>query len=76
MRRMKTGCMLAILSVAAMLCGCASSHQGVALAPACPSATHVECGRSWDEAMVEREADIVRLPDGRIVGLLPPERSP
>ena len=77
---MKTSCALGILCAAVMLSGCASGEHGMALAPVCPSATqamvHRECGGQWEEAKADSEADIVRLPDGRIVGLLPPERSP
>ncbi len=76
---MNTGCTLAILCAAAVLCGCASGQRGMALAPECPatqSTMRLECGRAWDEAMADSQADIVRLPDGRIVGLLPPEGSP
>jgi len=77
---MKTSCALGILCAAVMLCGCASGQRETAQAPVCPSSTqatvHRECGAPWVEAKAESESDIVRLPDGRIVGLLPPERSP
>lgn len=49
-----------------LLAGCASTGSTVA---SCPNAK--PCFR-----VVTCDSDIVRLPDGRIVGLMPPEGTP
>jgi len=56
-----------VIGMLPLLVSCASTTNSVA---------RNSCGKPWDEAMANSQADIVRLPDGRIVGLLPPEGSP
>ena len=64
---------------------CAYSSRHAALSPVDPQAAatdestssgYAKADTAWDDVMAKNEADIVRLPDGRIVGLLPPECSP
>jgi hypothetical protein len=68
-----------------LLASCAYSSRSAALNPVEPQlsaaneSTSTGCAKAytaWDDALAKNEADIVRLPDGRIVGLLPPECSP
>lgn len=56
-----------VIGMLPLLVSCAASSNSVVRCPG---------GRPWDDAMAKSEADIVRLPDGRIVGLLPPEGTP
>jgi hypothetical protein len=68
-----------------LLAACATSSHSAALSPVDPQLstanelTSKECANVytvWDDALAKSEADIVRLPDGQIVGLLPPEGTP
>jgi hypothetical protein len=60
-----------------LLAACATSSRSAALSPDESTSTgNAKAYTAWDDAMAKNEADIVRLPDGRIVGLLPPECTP
>ena len=80
--RLATWLMIGMLP---LLASCAASNHSVALSPVgpqpltadtSPSRKELTVNPAWDDAMAKSEADIVRLSDGRIVGLLPPEGSP
>ena len=80
--RLATWLMVGMLPLFA---SCAYSSRHAALSPVDPQLAAADestangsakAYTAWDDAMAKNDADIVRLPDGRIVGLLPPECSP
>ena len=67
-----------VIGILPLLAACATSSNSAALSSINESASSgsATAYTAWDDAMANSESDIVRLPDGRIAGLLPPEGSP
>ncbi len=63
-----------VIGMLPLLAACATSSNSAALSSVNPQSATAY--KAWDDAMAKNDEDIVRLQDGRIVGLLMPECSP